>query len=262
LTPSETTVDYTAGLRLDGRVFVVLGAGQGIGRQSALALAQSGATVGCVDRDADLAQAVADEVGGFAVVADVTDRKDVERVFSISSQAGPVGGLVDIVGMNVSGQLASLDDDHWRRQFSVVVDHAFLAVQVGGRVMAQAGGGSMVFVGSIAGSVTTGSRHPAYGAAKAALHHLVAYAGKDLAGSRVRVNAVSPGVVLTPRSSANWSDAQVGALRRLIPLGRPGEPADIAGAILFLASDLSAYITSQVLTVDGGLAGTLRLDLL
>ena len=255
-------MDYTAGLRLDGRVFVVLGAGQGIGRQSALALAQSGAIVGCVDRDAALARAVANDVGGFAVVADVTDRDDVERVFSVSAQAGPVRGLVDIVGMNVSGQLASLDDDAWRRQFSVVVDHAFLSVQVGGRVMARAGGGSMVFVGSIAGSVTTGARHPAYGAAKAALHHLIAYAGKDLAGSGVRVNAVSPGVVLTPRSSANWSDDQVGALARLIPLGRPGEPADIAGPILFLASDLSAYVTSQVLTVDGGLAGTLRLDLL
>jgi NAD(P)-dependent dehydrogenase (short-subunit alcohol dehydrogenase family) len=253
-------VDYTAGLRLDGRVFVVLGAGQGIGRESAIALARNGATVACVDRDARLAGRVAEEVGGLAVAADATDREDVERVFSVSMQAGPVRGLVDIVGMNVSGQLASLDDAAWRQQFSVVVDHAFLSVQIGGRAMAGAGGGSMVFVGSIAGSVTTGARHPAYGAAKAALHHLVAYAGKELAESGVRVNAVSPGVVLTPRSSANWSPDQVGELHRLIPLGRPGTPADIAGPILFLASDLSGYITSQVLTVDGGLAGTLRLD--
>jgi NAD(P)-dependent dehydrogenase (short-subunit alcohol dehydrogenase family) len=262
LTSSETTVDYSAGHRLDGRVFVVLGAGQGIGRQSALALAQNGATVTCVDRDADLAERVAEEVGGLAVVADVTDREHMEHVFSVSREAGPVRGLVDIVGMNVSGELASLDDDAWHRQFSMVVDHAFLSIQIGGRAMARAGGGSMVFVGSIAGSVTTGARHPAYGAAKAALHHLVAYAGKELAESRIRVNAVSPGVVLTPRSSANWSGDQVVALHRLIPLGRPGDPADIAGPILFLASDLSAYVTSQVLTVDGGLAGTLRLDLL
>jgi NAD(P)-dependent dehydrogenase (short-subunit alcohol dehydrogenase family) len=243
-------------------VFVVLGAGQGIGRQTALALSQAGATVGCVDRDDALAEAVAEEVGGLAIVADITDRADVERAFSAAAQAGPVRGLVDIVGVNVSGPLAAVDDAAWHRQFSLVVDHAFLAVQVGGRVISEAGGGSMVFVGSIAGSVTTGARHPAYGAAKAALHHLVAYAGKELATSNVRVNAVSPGVVLTPRSSANWSDTQLDGLRRVIPLGRPGDPPDIAAAILFLASDLSAYVTSQVLTVDGGLAGTLRLDLL
>jgi NAD(P)-dependent dehydrogenase (short-subunit alcohol dehydrogenase family) len=263
LSSVEDTVDYAGRLRLDGRTFVVLGAGQGIGRQTAHALAQSGATVCCVDRDPTLAGAVADEVGGLAITADVTDRADVERVFSVAAAGtGPIRGVVDIVGLNVPGPLAALDDADWRRQFRVVVDHAFLAVQIGGRVISQAGGGSMVFVGSIAGTVTTGARHPAYGSAKAALHHLVAYAGKELAEARVRVNAVSPGVVLTPRSASNWSADQVQALAGLIPWGRPGDPSEIASAVLFLASDLSGYMTSQVMTVDGGLSGTLRLDLL
>jgi NAD(P)-dependent dehydrogenase (short-subunit alcohol dehydrogenase family) len=263
LTASETRISYGDRLRLDGQVFVVLGAGQGIGRQTAVALAQLGATVSCVDLDGGLAEQAAADVDGLAFSADITDRSDLEHVLAETRrQAGPVRGLVDIVGFNLPGPIMSLDDATWRRQFTAVVDHAFLAVQVGGAAIADAGGGSMVFVGSIAGAVTTGARHPAYGSAKAALHQLVAYAGKELAASRVRVNAVAPGVVLTPRSSSNWSRQQVDALGQLIPWGRAGDPSDVAGAILFLASDLARYVTSQVLTVDGGLAGTLRLDLL
>lgn len=248
--------DYLRSLRLDGRVFVVLGSGQGIGRQATLALAQAGATVVCVDRDSELAKTVADEVGGVPLTADITVRADVERVFrEARMSAGPVRGLVDIVGRPHLGPLANLDDDRWRSQFALVVDHAFLAMQIGGREIAAAGGGAMVFVGSISG-VTRVPWQSAYGAAKAALHHLVVCMAGELAAAGVRVNAIAPGFVRTPRLGASLDDRQWAQVADLIPRGAPGSPSEIAGPILFLASDLASYVTGQVLCADGGLSGT------
>lgn len=261
--PSDAPTRYADLARLDARVFVVLGAGQGIGRETAHALSQAGARVACVDRDAELAERVATEVGGFALSGDVTARADVERIFAeASSIGGRVDGIVDIVGMNVGGPLMDVDDDAWERQLGIVLDHARLAVQVGGAAVAESGGGAIVFVGSIAGTVTTGLKHAAYGVAKAGLHQLVAYAGKELAPSGVRVNAVSPGVTLTPRSAAKFTPEQLDRLERLIPAGRPAQVPEIAAVILFLACDLSSYVTGQTIAVDGGLSGTLRMDLI
>ena len=159
--------------RLDGRVFVVLGGGNGIGRQTCHALAQSGARIFCVDRDEAFANAVASETGGRAIVADVTRRGDVERLFSIAErEAGAVHGFVDIVGMPHLGPFAELDDAKWSSQFDLVLTHAFLATQIGGQAIARAGGGSIVFVASMSG-MTRIPGQVAYGSAKAALIQLV-----------------------------------------------------------------------------------------
>jgi NAD(P)-dependent dehydrogenase (short-subunit alcohol dehydrogenase family) len=241
---------YAALARLDGRRFVVLGGGNGIGRQVCHALAQAGARVVCVDRSPELAGAVAAEVDGESLVADVTCRNELERVLT----QGPVSGLVDIVGMPVLGPLADLDDDGWQRQFDLVLRHAFLALQIGGRGIASAGGGTMVFVGSISG-LTHIPGQAAYGAAKAALHQLVASMGRELAPAGVRVNAVAPGFTQTPRLLTMLSAEQWAQVSSIIPRGAPGSPAEIAAAILFLASDLSSYVTGQVLAVDGGMTG-------
>jgi NAD(P)-dependent dehydrogenase (short-subunit alcohol dehydrogenase family) len=162
--------------------------------------------------------------------------------------------------MNAGGPIPTADDDAWRRQFAIVLDHAFLVAQIGGGAISAAGGGSIVFVGSIAGTVTTGPKHALYGIAKAGLHQLVAYAGKEIPG--VRVNAISPGVTLTPRSAAKFTDDQLRRLGELIPIGRPAEVPETASAILFLCSDLASYVTGQTLAVDGGLSESLRLDLI
>src|SRR5580698_3154046 len=129
--------DYANPASLDGRGFVVLGAGQGIGRQTCHALAQAGARVLCVDHDAELAQAIAAEVEGVGCVADVTARADVERVFADAAGrfGDRLGGLVDIVGMADIRSIPDTDDAAWNRNFDLNVRHAYLAMQIGSRAM-------------------------------------------------------------------------------------------------------------------------------
>ena len=254
---AHAEVDYLRRLRLDGRAFVVLGAGAGMGLAAAAAIAQAGARVACVDREPALAEAAAAHVGGVALSGDVTVRDDVERIVAEAvERIGPLRGLVDIVGVAHLGPVADVDDDAWRRQFSVVVDHAFLALQVAGPRIAAAGGGSMTFVGSMSG-VARVHHQVAYGAAKAALHHLVAGAGAELAREGVRVNAVAPGWVRTPRLATAIGAAAWERVAQRIPRGSPASPDEIAGPILFLASDLASYVTGQVLVADGGIVGTM-----
>lgn len=251
--------NYQELFRLDGRAFVVLGAGNGIGRQVSHALAQSGAKVACVDRDPKLAEYVAKEIGGHPLSGDITKRADVVRVFAQAGEVlGPVTGTVDIVGMPHLGPLAKLDDALWASQFDLVLNHAFLALQIGGKAIADAGGGSMVFVASMAGQVSLPGQS-AYGAAKAALIHLVANVAKEMGPSHVRINAVAPGFVRTPRLNAMLSEEQWRQIGAIIPLGAAAAPSEIAATILFLASDLASHVTGQTLTVDGGIVGSVQM---
>ncbi len=249
---NQDTPDYLSLLRLDGRGFVVLGAGQGIGEQTARALAQAGARVLCVDNDEALATAVANEVGGIPCVADATQRTDVQRVFDTARRHfGRVHGAIDIIGVAGIKPLSEVDDDSWDRQFDIVVRHAYLAIQIGGAMMKADGGGSLVFVGSLAGSRAV-PNETAYASSKAALHHLVRCAGAEYALHNVRINAVSPGFVRTPRLVQRLDEAAWAAVSAVIPLGRPATPAEIAGPLLFLASDLSAHMAGEIIEVDGG----------
>jgi NAD(P)-dependent dehydrogenase (short-subunit alcohol dehydrogenase family) len=246
--------DYPQLLRLDGRRFVVVGAGQGIGRQAVHALASVGARVVCVDVDADRAGEVAAEVGGYAVVGDATRRADAERVFDEAAGAlGGLDGVVDIVGMARYATLLDVDDEEWDWHFDVVLRHAYLAVQLGGRRLTAGAGGVMAFVASVSG-LTSAPRHAAYGAAKAGLMALVRSAAVELGPSGVRVNAVAPGVVWTPRVSAVLGEEGRARNEANTPLRRVAQPADIAAALLFLCSDLSSYVSGQTIVVDGGVA--------
>jgi NAD(P)-dependent dehydrogenase (short-subunit alcohol dehydrogenase family) len=250
---SKAVPEYTKLLRLDGRGYLVRGAGDGIGRQTCHALAQSGAQVLCVDREEALAQNVASEVSGIPVVADVTSREDMQRVVesATSSFGKRFAGVIDIVGIASIGELNAMDDQAWDSQFDLVLRHAWLAIQLGGAALAERGGGSMVFVGSISGLVSV-AKQAAYGAAKAALHHLVRCAAHELGSRGVRVNAVAPGFVRTPRLLSRLSENFWDQVSQSNPLGRVAIPADVASAILYLASDLSGYVTANVLTLDGG----------
>jgi NAD(P)-dependent dehydrogenase (short-subunit alcohol dehydrogenase family) len=243
--------DYQGLLRLDGRRFVVLGAGQGIGRQASHALASAGARLLCVDIDPDLASDIAAEVGGESFVGDATQRGDVEALFEqAGARLGGLDGVVDIIGMSRYATITEMSDEDWDWHFDIVLRHAFLAMQHAGRMMADSGG-VMVFVASVSG-ITSAPRHSAYGAAKAGLMSLVRTGAVELGPSGIRVNAVAPGVVWTPRVSGMLGAEGEARNQANTPLRRVAQPADIAAAILFFASDLSAYVTGQTLAVDGG----------
>jgi NAD(P)-dependent dehydrogenase (short-subunit alcohol dehydrogenase family) len=262
-TDDSVVPDYLSALRLDDRRFVVIGAGQGMGRQASHALRQAGARVLCVDKDPDLADDVAREVNGVAWVGDLTVRADAERLFADAASPdqglGGVDGIVDIVGMARWVELADMTDDDWDWQFAMNIRHAYHAIQLGGRAMSEgrvsegglARGGVMVFVASVSG-LTAAPSHAPYGAAKAGLIALVKSAAVELAPKGIRVNAVAPGPVLTPRMLEFMSAELQAENAANAPLARMGRPSDIASALLFMASDLSSFVTGQTLVVDGG----------
>ncbi|MDG4862830.1 SDR family oxidoreductase [Streptomyces sp. T-3] len=244
--------DYPSLSRLDGRGFVLLGAGNGIGRQTAHALTAAGARVLCVDVDKERAEAVATETGSVAYVADVTLRESVRALFADAErELGAVHGVVDIVGMARYAGLTELDDEAWNWHFDIVLRHAWLTVQYGAEAVAASGGGPLVFVASVSG-LTGAPLHAAYGAAKAGLVSLVRSAAVEYGPRGVRVNAVAPGVVWTPRVAGLLGEEGRARNAENAPLGRVAETSDIAASLLFLATPLSAYVTGQTLVVDGG----------
>jgi NAD(P)-dependent dehydrogenase (short-subunit alcohol dehydrogenase family) len=179
-------------------------------------------------------------------------REAVRDLFAYAArELGPVRGVVDIVGMARYSTLTDLQDAEWDWHFDIVLRHAWLAVQYGGAAVAEAGGGPLVFVASVSG-LTSAPLHAAYGAAKAGLVSLVRSAAVELGPRGVRVNAVAPGAVWTPRIASLLGEEGRRANAENAPLGRIAIPPDIAAPLLFLASPLSSYITGQTLVVDGG----------
>lgn len=250
----STVPSYPDLLRLDGRGFMVVGAGQGIGRQATHALASVGAKVFCIDVDEALSREIAGEVDGIAWHGDARDRSQAEAAVNAArEQLGRIHGLVDIVGMAKYVDATETTDEDWDWTFGMVLRHAFLFSQYAGRAMAEDGGGSMTFVASVSG-LTSAPRHAAYGAAKAGLMSWVRSLAVELGPKGVRTNAVAPGVVWTPRVSKYLSEEGREKQNRNTPLRRVAQPADIAAAILFLASDLSDYVNGQTLVVDGGVS--------
>lgn len=244
---------------MDGQGAVVLGAGQGIGRQASHALAQLGARLVLVDRDQQLAdeivaevnQAVGSEVA-TAWVGDITDRASVEQLAASAKQTlGQVDAFVDIVGMAQYKGILDIDDELWAWHHDICLRHAMLAIQSFGKQMVAQGSGSMVFVASVSG-LQSAPQHSAYGAFKAGLMAMVRSAAVELGPHGVRANAVAPGSVWTPRVSQYLGEEGHAKNAENSPLGRVALPADIAAALAFFASPLSAYINGQTLVVDGG----------
>ena len=254
-------IDFRNALAQEGRNFVLLGAGQGIGVQIARALTQVGAKVLCVDRDAGGAQATAAAVGAQYCTADVTRRDEVEAAFRIAHERlGDLHGVINIVGQATIRSILDYTDDEWDGQFDIVVKHALLTLQVGMKYLRE--GSSFTFIGSLAGNRAVVNQ-PAYGSAKAALHHLVRGAAVELGPKGVRVNAVAPGFIFNPRLQTLLGPEQWTKLEAHIPLGAAAHPSEIAGAVLFLVSRLASHVTGVVLPVDGGLgplAGLPALD--
>jgi len=243
--------DYRARCRVDGRSFIIAGAGYGMGRQAAHSLSALGGQVYCVDMVEDRVEDVAKETGGVAHVADVRHGDQVRAVVEGAQAAfGRIDGVVDVIGMARWAAIADMPDEDWDWVHAEVVRHAFHFVKYGGRAIADGGGGSMVFVASVDG-LASSPFHAAYGAAKAGLISLVRTAAVELKAQQVRVNVVAPGGVATPRllqsrGLTNQEAATTGALTDLARV------SDIASALTFFSCDLSRHVTGQCLAVDGG----------
>ena len=240
---------------------VVTGAGNGIGRAIALAFAQAGAKVACVDLDKAAAVATAAKIGSaaFAVACDVSSESAVEAaVKSILDKFPAIHVLVNgAAGYDPNGSILELSLGDWNRVFAVNVGGAFLMSRAILPAMIKAGGGSVIHIASQLGSVA-GPRRAVYCATKGALIQLAKAMATDHAAQNVRVNTLSPGAVETDRLIKRFGDMET-ARRTAGPkhlLQRLGQPDEIAQAAVFLASEASSFMTGADLLVDGGYNAT------
>jgi 3-oxoacyl-[acyl-carrier protein] reductase len=240
---------------LGGKTAFVTGSTRGIGRAVAGALHQTGARVAIVGRDQARAEAVAAELGERAcgVACDVADGAQVEAAVAQAEQAlGPVDILVNNAGITRDNLLLRMSESEWHEVLEANLTGAFHTTKAVLKGMMKRRAGRIINVTSIIG--LTGNKGQAnYAASKAGLIGLTKSVAKEYGSRGLLVNAVAPGFIDTDMTSALPEEARTAMLGGIV-LGRFGRPEDVAGAVLFLASDLAGYITGQVLVVDGGLA--------
>jgi len=247
--------------RLDGRVAVVSGGSGGIGVRLCEALAGVGARLVVIGRDASRASEALDQAGGdgIAVAADVTRKSDADHAITMAMQAfGRVDVLINAVGGGAGTALHPAEDypePEWDRMLDLNLRSALLPTQAAARAMIAGGnGGRVLHLSSVRGQLGIDNGFSAYVAAKGALDALTRQQATEWAKHDITVNAISPTFVRTPQVEDLLADETFReGLYKRIPLGRIAETDDVVGAVLLLCSDASAFITGQVLTLDGGL---------
>lgn len=243
---------------MTGQTAVVTGSTRGLGRAFARALAEVGANIVIVGRDATAAAEVEREiaslgVGVLTVVADVTVRSDIERILGETIHTfGRANVLINNAGTCINKPAVDVTDVDWREVMNVNLDGLWIASQVFGRHMIESGGGSIVNVGSMSASIVNRPQwQPAYNASKAAVHHLTRSLAAEWAPSKVRVNALAPGYMNTSMAAIHEPQFQRYWIEDT-PQQRAGEPDELGPAVVFLASNASSFMTGSVLTIDGG----------
>ena len=254
---------------LNGKVCLVTGAGQGLGRVVAMEVAAEGAVAVLIERNPDTAASVAAEVeaqGGtaHAYPLDVTDYEGyADVVRRVVDRFGRIDVLVNNAAVNPPTRTI-LDDtlEEWRRTIAINLEAVYMGSKLVAPSMVRQGGGRIIHIASIQGFASSGDCGP-YNAAKGGMIAYTKSMAVELGRHGILVNAVAPGFMVTPMSFVNGVDETTTPDfvdwyldRRKIPLGRAGLPEDVAGTVVFLASDYCRYMTGQLLVVDGGLMST------
>lgn len=244
-------------VNLSGKTAIVTGASRGIGKEIALALAANGAKVACVARSADKLKETADEIaaaGGTAEVhpCDVTDSEAVTKlVEGLAEKWGQVDIVVNNAGITADTLIPRMTDEQWDSVIATNLRSVFLFTRVASQVMMRKRSGRIINISSVSG-IMGNPGQANYSASKAGIIGLTRTVARELAGRKITVNAICPGFIASEMTAAMGTTLDE-MIKEKIPAKRLGEAHEIADAVLYLASDSAAYMTGEVITIDGGL---------